>query len=276
MSKSQGPPTPAIPCPSCGEPAVGRFCTECGAAVREARCQSCGAPLTPGAKFCHDCGAPAGAGTGAAVRAAAQRAPRPAARPVAATAAPRSNLPWILAGIAFVAAVVIFAAQRAGQEPVTPSAPMGGGAGGAAGVDISQMTPQERASRLFDRVMRLSEEGKRDSAAFFASMATGVYESLGPLDLDMRYDYGRVAEVSGSLDLAQAQADSILREAPDHLLGLILSASVAAARGDETRRAEFERRLIAAEPAQRARGLEEYLRHKADIDNAIAAARSRR
>jgi len=254
---------------------VGRFCTECGAAVREARCQACGAALTPGAKFCHDCGAPAGAATGTATG-TAQRASRTAARPTA-TAVPRSNLPWILAGIAFVVAVVIFAAQRAGQEPVTPSAPpMGGGGGGAAAVDISQMTPQERASRLFDRVMRLTEEGKRDSAAFFASMATGVYESLGPLDLDMRYDYGRVAEVAGSLDIAQAQADSILRESPDHLLGLILSAAVASARGDEGRRAELEKRLIAAEPAQRARSLDEYLRHKADIDNAIATARSRR
>jgi hypothetical protein len=148
-------------------------------------------------------------------------------------------------------------------------------AGGAAAVDISSMTPQERASRLFDRIMRLSEEGKRDSVELFASMAIPVYESLGPLDLDARYDFGRIAQLSGQLDIAQAQADSILRQAPDHLLGLVLAAAVAEARGNQSARAAFERRLLAAESRQLASGLEEYTRHRADIDNALTAARRR-
>lgn len=138
------------------------------------------------------------------------------------------------------------------------------------------MTPQERASRLFDRIMRLSEEGKTDSASFFASMAMGVYESLGPLDLDARYDYGRVAEVGGNLDVARAQADSILREAPDHLLGLILSIAVAGARGNTQLRTTLERRLLSVAPAERAKALDEYTRHKSDIDAAITAAQGRR
>jgi len=146
---------------------------------------------------------------------------------------------------------------------------------GAAAVDISSMTPQERASRLFDRIMRLSEEGKRDSVELFASMAIPVYESLGPLDLDARYDLGRIAQVSGQLDLARAQADSILAQSPDHLLGLILAAAVADARGNQAERATFERRLLAAETSQLARGLEEYTRHRIDIDGALAAARRR-
>ena len=138
------------------------------------------------------------------------------------------------------------------------------------------MTPQERASRLFDRIMRLSEEGKRDSVALFASMAIPVYESLGPLDTDGRYDLGRIAQVSGNLDIAQAQADSILQQSPDHLLALILAAAVADARGDNAGRLALERRLLAAESRELARGLEEYARHKLDIDNALAAARTRR
>jgi hypothetical protein len=147
--------------------------------------------------------------------------------------------------------------------------------GNAAAVDISSMTPQERASRLFDRIMRLSEEGKRDSVELFASMAIPVYESLGPLDLDGRYDLGRIAHVSGQLDIAQAQADSILRQAPDHLLGLILAAAVAETRGNQAARIAFERRLLAAEASQLASGLEEYTRHRLDIDNALTAARRR-
>jgi hypothetical protein len=181
----------------------------------------------------------------------------------------------VLGGLALVTVIVVFAAQRAGQN-APPAAPAMSSGGGAGAVDISSMTPQERASRLFDRIMRLTEAGKRDSAAFFASMAMGVYESLGPLDLDSRYDYGRVAEVAGNLDIAQAQADSILREAPNHLLGLILASAIAAARGDNASQQALQQRLLAAEAAERAAGREEYTRHMADIDAAVAAARNRR
>lgn len=266
MPPESTPQKRSVPCPSCGTPAAGRFCTECGAVVREVPCGNCGTSLTPGAKFCHDCGAPAGASQVQATR---------VVRAAKAEPARTNNLPWIAGGLTFLVLVVVFAAQRAGQEPppdMPAAGPMGGG---ATSVDIASMTPQERASRLFDRIMRLSEEGKRDSVALFASMAIPVYESLGPLDADSRYDFGRVAQVSDNLDMAQAQADSILRQAPDHLLGLILSAAVADARGDNTRRAALERQLLAAESTELARGLDEYARHKSDIDAAIAAARRR-
>jgi hypothetical protein len=267
MSSPEPPSqTAAIPCPACGASASGRFCTECGAVVREATCGVCSAALSPGSKFCHECGSP--------VAASAARA-RPATRQRTAAVAPArsSNLPWIVGGLAFVTLVVIYAAQRAGQP--APASMAATPTGGAAAVDISSMTPQERASRLFDRIMRLSEEGKRDSVELFASMAIPVYESLGPLDLDARYDFGRIAQLSGQLDIAQAQADSILRQAPDHLLGLVLAAAVAEARGNQPARAAFERRLLAAESSQLASGLEEYTRHRVDIDNALTAARRR-
>ena len=261
----QASPSASIPCPSCGTPAAGRFCTECGAAVREAQCGVCGVSLTPGAKFCHDCGAPAGA------RGAQQRTPAP--RATQAGTAPRSTLPWMLAGLAAVTLAVIFAAQRAGEVAAPAPAPMA--TGGAASVDISSMTPQERASRLFDRIMRLSEEGKRDSVELFASMAIPVYESLGPLDSDGRYDLGRIALVSGNLEIAQAQSDSILRQSPSHLLGLILGAAVAEARGNATQQAALRRRLLDAEKTELASGLPEYERHRDDIAGALAAARSK-
>ncbi len=263
----------AVACPSCGTPAAGRFCTECGAVVQEAGCGSCGVALTPGAKFCHDCGAPVGA-QAIDEKGALEMRRRLAARAKKVEATPANNLPWILGGLAFVTLVVIFAAQRAGQTPPAPmaSAPIGG----AASVDIASMSPQERASRLFDRIMRLSEEGKRDSVALFASMAIPVYESLGPLDLDSRYDLGRVAQVSGQLDLAQAQADTILQQSSNHLLGLVLAIAVADARGNNADRSALQRRLLDAEQSQLARGLDEYTRHKADIDAALAAARGRR
>ena len=255
---------PPIPCPACGAAAAGRFCTNCGAVVREARCNACTVALTPGSKFCHDCGTPVMAQV-------AQE--RVVARQRRGEVRRASNLPWIFGGLAFVTLVVIFAAQRAGQEPSPPAAI--GAPTGAGAVDISSMTPQERASRLFDRIMRLSEEGKGDSVELFASMAIPVYESLGPLDLDARYDLGRIAQVSGQLALAQAQADTILQQAPDHLLGLVLATALADARGDQSGRAGFERRLLAAETSQLAKGLPEYTRHRSDIDAALASARRR-
>ena len=232
--------------------------------VREAQCGVCGVSLTPGAKFCHDCGAPAGAR-------GAQRGP--AARASQATAPARSTLPWMLAGLAAVTLAVIFAAQRAGEVTPPAQAPMA--TGGAGAVDISSMTPQERASRLFDRIMRLSEEGKRDSVELFASMAIPVYESLGPLDADGRYDLGRIALVSGRVEIAQAQSDSILQQSPSHLLGLVLGVAAAEAQGNATQRTALQRRLLAAEKSQLASGLPEYERHRLDIDGALAAARNR-
>lgn len=137
------------------------------------------------------------------------------------------------------------------------------------------MSPRERADRLYDRIMRLAEAGKQDSVELFASMAIPAFEALGTLDADARFDMGRVAELSRNYDIAAAQADTILRESPTHLLGLILAARVADARADRAARAAFERRLLAAEAAELQRPLDEYTRHRADIDAALNAARSR-
>jgi hypothetical protein len=142
--------------------------------------------------------------------------------------------------------------------------------------DISQMTPRERAARLFDRIMRLDEEGKKDSVMLFASMAIPTFQSLQPLDAHMRYDLGRVAAAAGELDLAQAQADTILGARPQHLLGLILAIKTAEARGDNAAVARLRSRLVAAEAAERAANLEEYQLHDADIRVNVAAARERR
>jgi hypothetical protein len=107
-------------------------------------------------------------------------------------------------------------------------------------------------------------------------MAVAAYEMIGPLNLDQRYDLGRIGEVSGDTTLARAQADTILRQRPTHLLGLILGAKAARMAGDEPRARQLDARLVSAEAAERANALPEYLLHKNDIDSAVAAARGRR
>lgn len=193
-----------------------------------------------------------------------------------------SRLPWAFVGLAVVALLVILIAQRSAttgaptDSGVAPGqAPFAGG-GVAAATDISSMSPRERASRLFNRIMRAAAEGKQDTVAFFAPMALSAYESLGPMDADLHYDYGRVAEVSGNLDLAGAQADSILKQSPTHLLGLILAAKVAEKRGDVKRRDALEKRLLSAQATELGKPLDEYTAHRPEIDAAITAANNRK
>ena len=142
--------------------------------------------------------------------------------------------------------------------------------------DISQMTPQQQAERLYDRIMREYEAGQIDNVRTFMPMAIAAFERLAPLSLDQRYDLGRIGEVGGDIPLARAQSDTILRTRPTHLLGLVLAAKVARMEKNETRARALDGKLLAAEQTERAAALPEYLLHKSDIDAAVTAARSTR
>jgi hypothetical protein len=146
-------------------------------------------------------------------------------------------------------------------------------AGAIAPPDISAMSPEERANRLFNRVMQMWSDGKADSAAFFAPMAIQSIEALTPLTLHSRYDLGLVGLASGDLAMAAAQSDTILKASPTHLLGLALSARVADARGDAPGAKRIRQKLVAAEKSERAKGLPEYLDHDTDLRAAIDLAR---
>ena len=135
------------------------------------------------------------------------------------------------------------------------------------------MSPEERADRLFNRVMLLDREGKSDSVLFFAPMAIEAYRLLAPLTLDQRYDMGRIAEVAGALPLASAQADTILLENPNHLLGLVLGTRVATLSKDAAARRRYETKLLEVEKSEVAKKLPEYSRHQDDIVSALVNAR---
>jgi hypothetical protein len=206
-----------------------------------------------------------------------------------------STLPWVITAAALVVLVALVVRHNSpssssrGAPDETAQAQSGedpgarGNAGGEesqdgnGGVvrapDISTMSPRERADRLYDRIMRLNEEGKADSVAFFAPMVVAAYGMLGPLDVDSRYDLGRIAEVTGAGPLARAEADTILRAHPTHLLGLALAARVAV---DDHRQSEaktYYRRLAAAAPSELAKGLPEYEHHRTDIEEALSEAK---
>jgi len=263
MPSSSAPTTTT--CPSCAAPATGRFCANCGATLAGALCSSCRAPLTPGAKFCHRCGTEAGA---------------PSAPP-SDHGSFNAALPWAVAGIALLALIALVAGQHFSRQPPpaasTPDAVLapddGDGVQPVRAPDISSLSPRERADRLYDRIMRLDSEGKKDSAAFFAQMGISAFMMLPSQDADSRYDMGRIAEVAGAAPVAVAQADTILAQDSTHLLGLILAISTARDAGDSATAQRMQRRLVAVEPRELAKNLPEYQRHRAEITAAINQAK---
>lgn len=227
----------------------------------------CRAALTPGAKFCHRCGTPAGARQAAARQSGFGNA-----------------LPWAVAGIALLALIALAAGQRFARGPDTRDVPSAmdrsdagqvAASGGARAPDISSLSPAQRAERLYDRIMGAAERGRVDSVRFFMPMALQAYESLGTLTVDQRYDLGRLAEVAGDANLATAQADTILRGQSRHLLGLVLASRAARLRGDDAASRRYLDQLASAERTERAKQLPEYLLHQNDIDLALAEWRQR-
>lgn len=249
-------------CPRCAEPASGKFCANCGSALKGAQCPDCNGALTPGAQFCHHCGA--------ALKSAASATP--------------SRVPWVVTGVALLAviALVLFQASRSATDAgpaVTGAGTSMGGAplGGApSAADIAAMSPQEKADRLFNRVMMYASEGKADSAAIFAPMALQSFDMLAPLNVHQRFDVGLVATVAGQLGRAKAEADTILKQNPNDLLGLTLAMRVAETSKNSASAGDFGKRLIAAEPAERKSSREEYQFHSSDIDAALKDARARK
>ena len=135
------------------------------------------------------------------------------------------------------------------------------------------MSPRERADRLFDRIMRLDTEGKKDSVQFFAPMAISAYQMIPNPDADARFDMGRISVVAGAIPVAKSEADSILAKQPTHLLGLVLAMQAARASGDSAGAASYRARLRSSEKSELAKKLPEYDRHIADIRDALATGR---
>jgi hypothetical protein len=121
--------------------------------------------------------------------------------------------------------------------------------------------------------MGAHERGRADSVQIFAPMAITAYQMLGTLDVDQRYDLGRIAAVAGDEPLARAEADTILAQHANHLLGLILASNAARLRKDTAAERTYHDKLVAAAPAERAKQLPEYVTHENDISIALDAKR---
>lgn len=209
-------------------------------------CHACGAQLSSGARFCHKCGATvAAAGAGATGW--------------------RAGLPWALAGAALGALVAVLAMRGAGSRDLgaATSAPDSR----LRPPDISQMSPEERANRLFNRVMTLAEAGKQDSVQFFMPMALASYSQLPALDADARYHIGLLQLAGGDVPEALAQADTIQRTAPNHLFIYVLRAHAYQAQGNTAQEQRAYADFLRHEQAELALKRPEYTDHRESLTN---------
>jgi len=214
-------------------------------------CQACGTALAATAKFCHKCGA----------RVSAQMSAGHAA-------GWRAGLPWGVAGAALGALLTVLALRI--------GAASGGGMRDAGDTadddsrstppDISQMSPEERATRLYNRVMSLHSQGQADSAEFFLPMALQAYAMLPALDVDARYHIGVLDLTGGNAAGALAQADTIRRATPTHLFGFMLRARALELAHDAAGALRAYRAFLQNEAAERARQRPEYGEHAQNLD----------
>src|SRR5881296_4246205 len=212
-------------------------------------CHACGAGLSATARFCHKCGAQVGGGQASGWR---------------------TGLPWSVAGAALGALLTVLAFRLGGSsESVRDAGAVEDGplpASRSTPPDISQMSPEERATRLYNRVMTLHTRGKADSAEFFLPMALQAYAMLPALDIDGRYHIGVLDLTGGDAAAALAQADTIRRTVPTHLFGYMLRARGLELERDTAGARRAYRDFLKHEAAERTRRRPEYGEHAENLD----------
>ena len=257
-------------CPNCGQEAAGKFCSNCGSALTGATCPSCSTPLSAGARFCHVCGTQLGA--------PAHRPP-PGRVPLAA-GSQAGLVPWIVAGIAVAVLVVVLVARfGAGAGPARAAAATAGAAGSGpngmvATTDISKMSPQEQADRLFDRVMTAHEQGDSQQVAFFGPMALQATAMLGTLNDEDHYQVGMINAALGNFAATAAEADTIAKDDPHHLFVPLLRWQVANHNNDSAAKQRAYRQFLGDYGKEMASGKPEYAAHKTQLEAFHDEARS--
>ena len=160
------------------------------------------------------------------------------------------------------------------RPPAPPAAPAPGFTG--RGPDLGSMTSRQAFDRLFNRVLTAGEQGDTASALRFTEHALAAYQQLDSADADARYHAAILNAQVGRYPEALALGDSILAEAPGHLLGILVHGTVAQLRNDPAALAAARRDFLAAWSRDPGTGRPEYADHRKAIDDFHAAARGNR
>lgn len=227
------------PCPSCGQPASGSFCSHCGASLT-------------------------------------------ASKKINAQAI----VPWAAIGISVVALVISLVALDSGSggskssphsaikmpAQTSPFAlPLGSSfpatqQSASQPPDLSNLTPRQAADQLFNRIMTASENSNPQEVKRFAPMAVEAYKKLPVLDNDARYHltliYMAVGDINNTLD----QLGKLRKNAPQHLLALILEHNLAEKIGHKKSAIKAYKDFLAAYETEILVGRPEYKDHEGSID----------
>jgi hypothetical protein len=239
-------PAPLI-CPVCGaKSAGGNFCPVCGTPLAQRTCAACSASLSPGARFCHRCGHPA---AGVIRRQAERRA-------------------WAVAGglATLLVAVILWFMVRGAKPAAAPDMANVGSASGNLGSgpapDISNMTPQERFTRLYERVTRAAQSGDSAEVAAFVPMALGAYGQLPGISNDDRFHAAMLYFMIGEFPGALALADTIEQNVPRHLFAPLIRGTVAEAQSDKAALARSYAAFRQNYAVEQQAGRQEYRDHR--------------
>ncbi len=225
---------------------------------RGSKCPSCRTALRPDAKFCHECGAPAGEQSDANQQDWKRLAP--------------FVVLIAVVGAILVSALGYFATQQKDRSIPRQSDVVSSSGQFEQPVDLSTMNPREAADRLFNRVMIADESGDTAQAMQFAPMALQAYQRVDPPDADIHYHMGLISLVLGNLDEARQQIEKVKRDSAEHLLGLALAMRVAKRVGDDKAASDILARFAAAYDAEIGRGKPEYEAHRNTIERLHASA----
>jgi tetratricopeptide (TPR) repeat protein len=214
------------------------------AAGKSRKCPSCGAAFDASDRFCRQCGASLKAN-------------------VKANGGMRGPVGLRGFGIAIIALAVFYALIQYGGRSGSSEAP-------AQRIPISELgsaspgvapSPQETADQLFNEALAAYEGGDSERARQFIPMALTAYAELGELDLDARYHVALLDLAAGEAEAALAQADTILAQVPEHLLGLLVAARVNEQLGHPSQAADYYQRFLDAHTPDVAISRQEYLDH---------------
>lgn len=236
-------------CAACGSPVTGPYCAHCGAPANSGSCTACGTELTPGARFCHRCGSAVAA---------------------AKAFAGRERVAWLIAGVAVVVLSVVVLWRGGAIRPApTPEMANAGNESSSGGrpPDISNMSPEERFDRLWNRVMRASEAGDTGTVAQFSSMALGAYGMLPNVNADLRFHAALLHIAIADYPAASALADTILTQSPGHLFGYVVRGDVADRESKLGPLNRAYRDFLSHWDAELKSGRPEYADHRPLLDN---------